>query len=103
MATILYIYVIIQEKFQITDPAPKFGSLVFRVLTEMELLACRPLMKKSKIDCDFMEICIIQKKFRLPTPPPPIRSLGLWFSKCQQKWNIGVSHYKKNQTMAAIS
>ena len=29
------------EKFQNTDP-PKFGSLVFRVLTEMEY-QCRPL------------------------------------------------------------
>ena len=32
------------------------------------------------------------EKFQLTDPP---KSLGLWFSVCQQKWNISVSHYEK--------
>ena len=33
------------------------------------------------------------EKFQINNPPP--QSLGLWFSECQQKWNINISHYEK--------
>ena len=36
-------------------------------------------------------ISIIQKNFKLPIP----QCLGLWFSRCQQKWNISIGHYEK--------
>ena len=32
------------------------------------------------------------EKFQITDPP---KSLGLWFSNCQQKWNICVGHYEK--------
>ena len=25
------------------------------------------------------------------------QSLGVWFSECQQKWNIGISHHDKSK------
>ena len=70
------------EKFPITDP-PKFGCPVFRVLTEMEYQHW-PLWKNWKMAAISL-ILILRKNFQLPTPP---QSLGLWFSECQQKWNI---------------
>ena len=32
-------------------------------------------------------------KFPITDPPP--KSLGLYFSECQWKWKIGISHYEK--------
>ena len=76
------------EKFQITDP-PKFVSLVFWVSMKTEY-QCQPLWKNWKMAFISL-ISIVLKNFILPTP----QSLGLWFSRCQQKRNISVSHYEK--------
>ena len=67
------------EKFQITDPPPKFGSLVFWVWMETEYQHW-PLWKNWKMAATSL-IWIIRKNFKLLTPP----SLDLWFSKCWQK------------------
>ena len=57
-------------------------------------ISASAIMKKMKNGCHFVNIeCT--KNFKLPTLPP--QSLGLWFSKCQQKWNISVGHYEKNE------
>ena len=57
---------IIQKNFQLPTP-PKFGSLVFRVLTEMEYQH-RLLWKNWKMAAISL-ISIIQKNFQLLTPP----------------------------------
>ena len=38
------------------------------------------------------------EKFQITNPP----SLGLRFSKCQQKWNISVGHYEKIEKWPAL-
>ena len=48
-------------------------------------------MKKLKNGHHFINIDNTEK-FQITDPP---ESLGLWFSECQQKWNISVSHYEK--------
>ena len=74
---------IIWKNFQLLTPHPKFGSPVFWVSMETEY-QCQPLWKNWKMAAISL-ILIIWKNFQLLTPP---QSLGLWFSKCQQKWNI---------------
>ena len=49
---------------------------------------CKPL--KSLVAL-FISYLLYTEKFKLSTP----QSLGLWFSKCQRKWNISISHYEK--------
>ena len=44
------------------------------------------LLTRHFINIDHIE------KFQITNPP---QSLDLWFSECQQKWNITVSHYEK--------
>ena len=48
-------------------------------------------MKKLKNGCHFLNMHYMEK-FQITVLP---QSLGLWFSKCQQKWNISVGHYEK--------
>ena len=48
-------------------------------------------MKKLKNGCHFVNIDHTEK-FQITNPP---QSLGLWFSECQRKWNISISHYEK--------
>ena len=76
-----------------TEPTEKWGKLnwIFWVSTEREYQH-RPLWKNWKMAAIYF-ISIIQKNFQLPTPPP--QSLGLRFSKCQQKWTFSVGHYEK--------
>ena len=88
MAAILLIS-IIQKNFKLPIH-PKFGSPIFQVLMEMEYQH-RPLWKNWKMAAILL-ILIVWKNFKLPTHP---QSLGLQFSKCQQKWNISVGYYKK--------
>ena len=85
-----FIYINHTEKFQITDPPPKFGSPVFQVLTEMEYHH-RPLWKNWKMAAISL-ILIVQK------------NLGVRFSKCQQKRNmkngchfVNIDHMEKFQ------
>ena len=68
---------------------PKFGSLVFRVSTEMEY-HCRPLWKNWKMAAILL-ILIIWKNFKLPTP----QSLGLWFTECCHGNGISLSAIMK--------
>ena len=49
------------------------------------------MMKKLKNGCHFVNIDRTVK-FQINNPP---QSLGLQFSKCQQKQNISISHYEK--------
>ena len=85
MATILQ-KIILQQKFQITD-LPKFGSPLFQVSMETEYW-CYPLWKNGR---HFTENHHTAKS---PITDPP-KNLGLHFSQCRQKWNIGVCHYEK--------
>ena len=76
------------EKFQITSPTPKFGSLIFWVLTEMEY-QCWPLWKSWKMAAILL-ISIVQKNFKLQTPPkfgsPAFRVVTETEYQCQPLW-----------------
>ena len=52
------------------------------------------IMKKMKNGHHFINIDCAEK-IQITNAPRP-QSLGLHFSKCQQKWNISVGHYEKN-------
>ena len=78
------------EKFQITDPPPKVWVSSFLSVNRNGISALA-IMKKLKNGCHFVNINHTEK-FKLLTPP---QSLGLQFSKCQQKWNISIGHYEK--------
>ena len=77
------------ENFKLLTPL-KFGCQVFQVSTEMDY-QCQPLWKNQKW-LPFHKYRSYRKNSNYHPSP---QSLGLWFSKCQQKWNISVSHYEK--------
>ena len=77
------------EKFQITDP-PKVWVSGFPSVNGNGI-SLSAIMKKLKNGCHFVNIDRMEK-FQITNPP---QSLGLWFSVCQWKWNITVSHYEK--------
>ena len=70
--------------------SPKFGSLIYRVSTEMEY-QCQPLWKKLKNGCHFVNIHCMET-FQITNP---LQFLVSSFSECWWKWNISVSHYEK--------
>ena len=78
------------EKFQITD-LPQSLGLWFSMCWQKQNIKVNHYKKLKERDCHFVNICIVQKNFKLLTP----QNLGLWFSECQPKWNIGISHYEK--------
>ena len=81
---------IVQKNFQLPTP-PKFGSLVFWVLTEMEYQS-RSLWKNLKIAAISL-ISIVWKNFQLPTPPKVWVSSflsvnGNWISSENQRYKF---------------
>ena len=77
------------EKFQITDP-PKVWVSGFPSI-DGNGISLLTIMKKLKNGCHFVNIDHTEK-FQITDP---LQSLGLWFSKCQWKWNITIGHYEK--------
>ena len=69
---------------------PKFRLQVFPVSPGMEYHVSA-IMKKLKNGCHFVTMCSTEKIQITNTP----QSLGIWFSGCQQKWNISIGHYGK--------
>ena len=57
------------------------------------------IMKKLKNGCHFINMHSTENFLKITDHPLPLpstpKSLGLWFSECQQKWNFSVSHYEK--------
>ena len=52
------------------------------------------IMKIMKNGCHFVYMCHTEK-IQMTNPCPSPKSLGLWFSECQWKGNISISHYEK--------
>ena len=76
------------EKFQITNP-PKVWISGF-LSVDRNGISVSGIMKKLKNGCHFFNIDHMEK-IQMSDP----QSLGLWFSECQRKWNIGIGHYEK--------
>ena len=56
---------VLEENFQLLTPL-KFGSMVFRVLTEMENW-CRPLQKMEKMAVAPQK-CVLEENFQITNP-----------------------------------
>ena len=74
------------EKFQITNPHKCLGLCRLPSVNGNEILA----------------FCKYQS-YRKISNYQPFQILGLWFSECQQKQNISVSHYEKIEKWLTIS
>ena len=80
------------ENFQIPDPPfPKVWVSGFPNV-DRNGISVSDIMKKYKNNYHFVNMHHTEK-FQIIHSLP--QSFGLWFSKCQQKWNIDISHYEK--------
>ena len=80
---------VLEQNFQLPTPL-KFGSPVFRVLTEMQNW-CRPLEQMGKMAVAPI-IRVLEQNFQLPTP---LKFGCPGFTSVPGIFKIGVSHYMK--------